>query len=192
MTKIKVIVGSVRPERFGSQPAKWIMNLANSIDGAIFELVDLEKIDLPLLDEPKPAASGEYSKAHTKEWAEVIGEADGFVIVTPEYNHSFPASIKNAIDFLYTEWNYKPVAFVSYGAEAGGTRAVEHLRSAVAQVRLFDIPGQVMIPNYWTQMDDAGVWTPTDEQTKSAERLLKAIAFWSAKFQPLRDEALQL
>lgn len=192
MTKIKVILASTRPERFGAQPARWIMELAASQSDATFELIDLAELQLPPLDEPKPAASGEYSHEHTQRWAKIVDDADGFVIVTPEYNHSYPASLKNAIDYVAAEWNYKPVAFVSYGAEAGGTRAVEHLRSLLAQLRVFDLAEQVLIPNYWTQTDEDGTWTPTDHQIHRAEDLLKAIAFWAAKLKPLRAEAAAL
>jgi len=128
MTKIGVILGSTRPGRNGEQVAKWVLDVAKQRSDAEFELIDLADFHLPHLDEPVPPSLGQYSKPHTQEWARTIADHDGFVMVTPEYNHSTSGALKNAIDFLFAEWNNKAVGFVSYGAAAGGARAVEHLR----------------------------------------------------------------
>lgn len=188
MVHIKVIVGSVRPNRFGIQPAQWIMDLAKSHPEATFSLVDLAEINLPLLDEPQPPAAGNYAQEHTKEWSKIISEADGFIFVTPEYNHGVPASLKNAFDFLADEWRYKPVAFISYGAEAGGVRAVEHFRSSVAWLDMYDIKAFVTIPNYWGQLDESGKWQPSDQQNEAGQRVIKDITFWAKQFQAAREE----
>lgn len=190
MVHIKIIVGSVRPNRFGIQPAKWMMELAAKNPNAKFSLVDLAEVNLPLLDEPQPPAmaAGNYTQGHTKEWSRIISEADGYIMVTPEYNHSVAASLKNAIDFLADEWRYKPVAFVSYGAEAGGTRAVEHLRSSVAWLDMYDLKAQVVIPNYWTQLNDKGEWQPSEEQTKDGQRVIKDVVFWAEQLQAARQK----
>jgi NAD(P)H-dependent FMN reductase len=127
MATIGIIIGSTRPNRRGEQVAAWVHQEASRRGDAKYELVDLRDYPLPHLDEPMPASSGQYQHDHTREWAARIDSLDGFVIVTPEYNHSVPGVLKNAIDYLYAEWNDKAVGFVSYGG-AGGVRAVEHLR----------------------------------------------------------------
>jgi NAD(P)H-dependent FMN reductase len=188
MPIIKVILGSTRPDRFGPQPAAWIMELSKQYKDATFELVDLADVNLPFLDESVPSIHHKYANKHTKEWAKVIGEADGFVIVTAEYNYGVPAALKNALDFLGREWYYKPVAFVSYGASAGGARAVEHLRGSAGWLRMYDLSEQVVIPNYWTQMDENGKFQPNEQQTTNAENLLKKIVFWADRLKPIREE----
>ena len=188
MPLIKVIVGSTRPGRFGIQAANWIMDLTKEFPGATFELVDLEKVNLPFLDEETPPAAGNYTQDHTKAWSKVVDEADGFVFITGEYNHGVQPALKNAIDFAAKEWYYKPVAFVSYGADAGGVRAVEHLRGTVAWLRMYDLNDVVMIPNYWGQLDENGKFQPRENQNDDASRMLKNIAFWSEKMKPAREE----
>src|SRR5688500_7895423 len=124
MVKIGIILGSTRPGRNGEAVAKWVEGIANKRKDAQYELVDIKDFNLPLLDEPVPPSMGKYSKEHTKKWASKVSEFDGYVFMTPEYNHSTCAALKNALDFLYKEWNNKAAGFVSYGS-AGGTRAVE-------------------------------------------------------------------
>jgi len=189
MPTIKIIVGSIRPNRFGPQVANWVADLAKEHTDATFEIIDLADVKLPFLDEPQPPATEEtYVQEHTKAWAQTIGEADGFVFITPEYNHGVAPSLKNAIDFLGKEWYYKPVSFVSYGADAGGVRAVEHLRGTAAWLRMYDMHDVVCIPNYWSQLGADGGFTPTDDQTASAHRLLENIAFWSENMKPIREK----
>lgn len=187
MPHIKIIIGSIRPNRFGPTAAQWINELAEKHSDATFEVVDLAEVNLPFLDEPQPpSAEEEYVQDHTKAWAKVIGEADGFIFVTPEYNHGVAPALKNAIDFLDKEWHYKPVAFVSYGADAGGARAIEHLRATTSWLRMYDLHTTVMVPMYWTQYDDQGAFQATERQNEDAERLLKEITFWSTHMQTAR------
>jgi NAD(P)H-dependent FMN reductase len=190
MSLIKVIVGSVRPGRFGNQPAAWIMDLSKDYPEATFELIDLAEVKLPFLDEATPPslANGNYEHEHTAAWSKLIGEADGYIFVTGEYNHGIPASLKNAIDFVANEWYYKPVSFVSYGAHGGGVRAVEHLRGVVAWLRMYAMHDEVAIKDYWGQLDDKGTFQPTDEQNADAKRLLTNLIFWSDKLAPIRKE----
>ncbi len=185
--KIQIIVGSTRPNRFGITAAAWFNGLAQqaNIDGVEFELVDLEQVNLPMLDESVSASQNQYTNKHTKDWSAKINQADGYIFVTAEYNHSFPASLKNAIDYLYLEWNHKPVAFVSYGAGQGGSRAIEHLRGVAGQLKMYDLPEFVSVPNYWTQITDSG-FVATDDQIKDAQGLLSSIAFWSAEMKSSR------
>lgn len=190
MIVIKVILGTTRPARFGSQPAEWIMNLSRNHPEAKFELVDLADVKLPFFDEPKPPSQvmdGSYEHDYTRAWAKVIDEADGYIIVTAEYNYSIPAVLKNAIDFVSNEWGHKPVAFVSYGAGAGGARAVEHLRGVSGWLRMYDLREQVVIPRYWEQLDEHGKFQPSTSQNHQAEALLEAVTFWASQLKASRE-----
>ena len=131
MLKITIIVGSTRPGRKGEVIAKWAYELARKRDDANFALVDLATFELPLLDEPMPATSGPYSHQHTRAWSTAIASFDGFVFVTPEYNHAISGALKNAINFLYNEWNDKAARFFGYGYTMGA-RAIESLRLVMA------------------------------------------------------------
>src|ERR1700722_9719059 len=154
MLKVGIIVGSTRPGRKAEAVARWVYDIASKRSDAAFELVDIKDFNLPLLDEPIPAAMGQDSQPHTKHWAAKIEQFDGFVFVTPEYNHGPSAALKNAIDylyrewnnksvgFLYREWNNKSVGFVGYSGN-GGARAVEILRQVVSNVELADVRAQV-------------------------------------------------
>src|SRR5438067_1373273 len=107
MLQIAIILGSTRPSRNGEAVAKWVYEIAQKRRDAEFELVDIEDFNLPLLDEASAAHNGQYSKPHTKVWAAKIGSFDGFVFVTPEYDHGICGALKNAIDFLFRDWNDK-------------------------------------------------------------------------------------
>ena len=144
MTKIGIVVGSTRPGRKSEPVAEWVAELARKRDDAQFELIDIADYDLPLLDEPYPPMMDQYTKPYTDVWAQKIASLDGFVFVTPEYNHSTSAALKNAIDFLYREWNNKAAGFVSYGT-VGGIRAVEHLRVVLAEVQIATVRDQVAL-----------------------------------------------
>src|SRR3954468_9398451 len=119
MIKIAIIIGSTRPNRNGEAVAKWVHEVAQKRTDAEFELVDIKDFNLPLLDEPIPPSMGLYTKEHTKTWAAKIDSFDAFVFVTPEYNHGTSGALKNAIDYLYKEWNNKSAGFVAYGSAGG-------------------------------------------------------------------------
>lgn len=187
MALIKIIIGSTRPGRFGNQPAEWIKSLSDEQGDHRFEIVDLAEVNLPLLDEPTPALYGNYTQEHTKNWSKIIDEADGFIFVTPEYNHSAPAALKNAIDYLAAEWRHKPVAFVSYGVE-GGVRAVEDLRVVAGNLSMYTLYETVALVNYWAQLGEDGTFTPADDQTTKAKKLLDAVTFWADQFKEARTK----
>ncbi len=137
--RIGIILGSTRPGRRGEQVAQWVLEHARKRGDADYELIDLADFALPHLDEAVPPSMQQYANDHTKAWAATVDSFDGFVIVTPEYNRSTSGALKNALDFVYREWNNKAVGFVSYGAQASGLRAVEHLRVIVAELQMADV-----------------------------------------------------
>jgi NAD(P)H-dependent FMN reductase len=187
MTKIGIILGSTRPGRKGETVAKWVLDVAAKRTDAEFELVDLLDYNLPHLDEAAPPAMGQYSKPHTIEWASKIASFDGYIMVTPEYNHSTSGALKNAIDFLYAEWNNKAIGFVSYGA-AGGTRAVEHLRLIAGELQLADVRAQVAL-SLVTDFENWTTFLPNERHEQSLGATLDQVVAWSAALAPLRATA---
>ncbi|HEY1547501.1 MAG TPA: NAD(P)H-dependent oxidoreductase, partial [Kofleriaceae bacterium] len=135
MLKLGIVLGSTRTGRFADRPATWLFELATRRDDAAFELVDLRDYPLPFFDEPKSPFREPSQHAVATRWARKVGELDGYVFVTGEYNHSIPASLKNALDYVYAEWNRKPAAFVGYG-NAGGARGIEQLRSMLVELQV--------------------------------------------------------
>jgi NAD(P)H-dependent FMN reductase len=183
-TKIGIIVGSTRPGRNASAVAKWVNGIASKRKDAEFELVDLHDFKLPLLDEPVPPSLGQYSKPHTHAWAKKIGSLDGFVFVTPEYNHGTSGALKNAIDFLYAEWNNKAAGFVSYGS-AGGARAVENLRLIMAEVQVATVRAQVML-SLFTDFENFSVFKPAAMHEAALNTMLDQLVAWSGALKTLR------
>jgi NAD(P)H-dependent FMN reductase len=187
MTRIGIILGSTRPNRNGEQVANWVFGLASRRDDAEFELIDLRDYPLPHLDEPLPPSLGQYQHEHTKQWAATIASFDGFVIVTPEYNHGTSGVLKNAIDYLYAEWNNKAVGFVSYGS-VGGARAVEHLRLVAGELQMADVRQQVAL-SLITEFKNFSVFKPGDYNLAALNTLLGQVIAWSAALAPLRMTA---
>lgn len=183
MLKIGIIIGSTRPGRVGEAVAKWVYELSQTRSDAEFELIDIKDYDLPLLDEPALAATRQYSKDHTKKWSAKIDEMDGYIFVTPEYNHGTSAALKNALDYLYYEWNNKAAGFVSYGA-IGGARAVESLRPFMSQLKIADIGSQVMLSLF--DDFDNGVFKPNPRHEKEAAGLFNEVIAWSGALKTLR------
>lgn len=184
MLKIGIIIGSTRPGRNGEQVAKWYYELANKRTDAEFELIDIADYNLPLLDEALPAGWNQYANEHTKKWAAKIGEFDGFVMVTPEYNHGTSAALKNAIDYLALEWNNKAVAFVSYGS-AMGVRAVEHLRLVAGELQMADVRAQVMF-SLFTDFEDMSKFVPGEGKKESVNEQLDQLINWSKALKTIR------
>jgi NAD(P)H-dependent FMN reductase len=144
VTRIAIIAGSTRPNRRSRIVADWVHTSSKERADAEYEVVDLADVNLPLLDEPVPAAFGQYQQPHTEAWSQRIAAFDGFVFVTPEYNRSIPAVLKNAIDYLFAEWHDKSAGIVGYGVN-GGVAAIEHLRQRCAEVRLDDVRTSVTL-----------------------------------------------
>lgn len=176
MTKIAIILGSTRPGRKAELVGRWVHQHAASRDDATYEIVDLADYNLPHLDEATPPIMGNYEQPHTKVWSATIAAYDGYVFVTPEYNHSTSGALKNAIDFLFAEWNDKACGFVSYGVQ-GGQRAVEHLRLVAGELKLADVRSQVAL-SLGTDITDGRV-TPDENQEQTLDAMLDELIAWS-------------
>jgi NAD(P)H-dependent FMN reductase len=184
VTRIGVILGSTRPGRRGEAVARWVMDEAGRRGDAEFELIDLADYPLPHLDEPLPPSMGQYQNAHTQEWAATIGRFDGFVFITPEYNHSTSGVLKNAIDFLYAQWNNKAMGVVSYGL-VGGTRAAEHLRLVAGELQLADVRTNVAL-SLFTDFENFTELRPGAHQPQVLDTLFGEVIAWSQALAPLR------
>ena len=184
MNKIGIIIGSTRPGRNGEAVAKWVLEQARKRNDAQFELVDLKDFNLPLLDEPVPASMHQYSKDHTKKWAAKVASLDGFVFVTPEYNHGTSAALKNALDFIYAEWNNKAAGFVSYGS-AGGVRAVENLRLIMGELQVADVRASVAL-SLFTDFENFSVFKPAAVQEEKVKAMLDQVVAWTGALKSLR------
>jgi NAD(P)H-dependent FMN reductase len=187
MARIGIILGSTRPNRNGEQVANWVLDIASRRNDNEYELIDLRDYDLPNYDEPIPAGAHQYRNDHTKAWAEKVDSFDGFIIVTPEYNHSIPGSLKNALDFIYAEWNNKTVGFVSYGA-ALGVRAVEHLRQIVGHLQMADVSQTVSL-SLFTEFENMQTFTPNDISLGQLNTMLDQLNAWTNALLPLRLSA---
>lgn len=187
MVKIAVIVGSTRPGRVGKGVAHWVMEHASKRTDAVYVLVDLLDHPLPFLDEPVPALFDRYANDHTKEWASTIAQFDGFIFVTPEYNYSTSAVLKNAIDYLYKEWNDKSAGFVSYGS-SNGARAVEHLRSIMAAVNIADVHTSVGL-NLFHDFENLSVFKQQKVHVTALETMLAEVESWARALSSLRTSA---
>lgn len=184
MVKIAVITGSTRPGRNNVAVAQWVLEQAQSVAGASYELVDIADFNLPLLDEPMPALMQQYQNEHTQRWAAKIAEFDGYIFVTPEYNHSITGALKNAIDYLNVEWNDKAAAFVGYGS-AGGVRAVEHLRHIASEVRLAHVRDQVQL-SLFTDFENFSVFKPQPMHVETLQTMVKDLIRWAGAMKTLR------
>jgi NAD(P)H-dependent FMN reductase len=183
--RIAIVTGSTRPGRNNIAVARWVLELAAKRRDASFELVDIADYELPLLDEPLAPALGRYSHAHTKRWAAKIASFDGYVFVTPEYNHGTSAALKNAIDYLYAEWNNKAAGFVGYGA-VSGARAVEHLRAVMGNLMVADVTAQVML-SLFTDFENMSVFRPHPRHEAALHSMLDQVIAWAGALKTLRS-----
>lgn len=185
MQKIAIIVGSTRPNRRSRSVAEWVLEHAALRNDADFEIVDLADHQLPHLCEPKAAAmSSDYDQASTVAWSRQISRFDGFVFVTPEYNHSIPGVLKNALDHLYAEWRDKAAGCVGYGVD-GGIRAVEHLRLVLAELRVATVRDQVAL-SIFDDVDDADRLAPRHRQVGRLDAMLNGLISWSEALATVR------
>lgn len=184
MLKIAIILGSTRPGRNGEAVAHWVLELARKRNDANYELIDLAEVDLPFLDEPIPPSQGKYAMAHTKKWASRIEQFDAFVFVLPEYNHGVPSALKNAIDYLYKEWNNKVAGFVGYGS-LGGARSVEQLRLVMAELQVATVRGQVALL-LATDFKEMKEFSPDPRHAKDLATMLDQLNSWGSALRNVR------
>lgn len=184
MIKVAIIIGSTRPNRNGEAVAKWVFEQAKNQKEASFELIDLLDYNLPLLDEAIPPSQGQYSKEHTKKWAKKVAEFDAYIFVTPEYNHGTSGALKNALDFVYKEWNNKAAGFVSYGS-AGGVRAVEQLRLTMAELQIADVRAQVAL-SLFTDFENMKVFKPANVHMNALNSLFAQVISWGKAMKTVR------
>lgn len=165
--------------------AEWLMAIAGERSGATFELVDLADYHLPFLGHTPDTPDEETPPV--ERWTALIDRLDGYVFVTPEYNHSPSAVLKNALDLVgNAQWGNKPAGLVSYGGRAGGARAAEHLRQILGELRVFDVREQVTIPNFRQYMAPDGTFDVTESIITSANAMLDEVAFWAVQMRAAR------
>jgi NAD(P)H-dependent FMN reductase len=186
MPNLTIIIGSTRPGRAGAPIAQWFAARAKDHGGFDVNVVDLAEVDLPLLDEPNHPRLRQYTRQHTKDWSAIVDAADAFVFVTPEYNYGYPASLKNAIDYLHHEWQHKPVGFVSYGGVAAGTRAVQQLKQVVTTLRMLPVFDSVNIPFYSQFLGQDGTFQANAVLDQAAGAMLDELVRTEAALRPLR------
>lgn len=187
MPHLQVVGVSTREDPKGPAVTDWFLERARAHGKFDIEVVDLRTIDLPLFDEPRHPRLRQYEHEHTKAWSATVERADAFVFVTPEYDHSTPASLMNAVQYLVHEWAYKPVGFVSYGGVSGGTRGVEMTRQVVAAVRMVPLVEAVAIPFFERYFDEgSGAFAPEEVQDRAAAIMLDSLVRWTAALKQLR------
>jgi NAD(P)H-dependent FMN reductase len=184
MNKIAVVTGTTRPGRNNIAVAHWVLENAQKRSDATFELVDIADFDLPLLDEAMPAGFQQYANEHTKKWSQTIAQYDGYIFVTPEYNHSISGSLKNALDYISVEWNNKAAGFVGYGS-AGGVRAVEHLRQIASELQMAHVRNQVQL-SLFTDFENFSEFKPADMHQENLTGMLDQLVAWTGAMKTIR------
>lgn len=186
MTALSVVIASTRPGRVGLPVGRWVAELAATHGGFEVAVADLAELALPMMDEPNHPRLRQYVHEHTVGWSSMVDAADAFIIVTPEYNHGPAASLLNAISYLYHEWLYKPVAFVSYGGASGGMRAVEAVKPIVSRLSMVPLPQAVAVSHVRRQVAN-DVFTPTPAQHEAGAGMLDQLLRWTEALRSLRE-----
>jgi NAD(P)H-dependent FMN reductase len=186
MYNLKIITSTVRPGRKGLLVAKWITDIARKDENFNVELLDLAEINLPLMDEPEHPSQKKYVHDHTKKWSAKIDEADAFIFVTAEYDYNYPAPLRNALEFLYHEWNYKPAGIVSYGGVSAGTRAANSLKNDLASLRVVVLVEAVNFPFFRQNIDDQDNFITNEVSDKAAVSMLKQLLRWTKGLRSIR------
>jgi NAD(P)H-dependent FMN reductase len=183
---LRIIIGSTRPGRVGPSVAAWIADRATEHGGFDVRVTDLAELNLPMYDEPNHPRLRQYAHQHTKDWSALVGSSDAFVFVTPEYNYSFNAALKNAIDYLSVEWNYKAAGIVSYGGVAAGTRAAQALRQVLGALKVVAVTDAVLVPFVAQHLDEDRRFKPTELMDASATAMLDEVLAWTESLAPRR------
>ena len=187
MYQLKIIIASTRPGRKGIFVGNWFHSVAEKYTDFEVEVLDLAEINLPFLDEPMHPRLKQYTKAHTKEWSKKVDEADAFVVVIPEYNYAMPPTLLNAIDFVFSEWNYKPVGIVSYGGVSGGLRSAQSCKEPMTTVKLVPLMEGVSIQFVDKRIDENGKFKSDEMIDRSVDVMMKELLKWTVALKPMRD-----
>ncbi len=182
---IGIIIASTRPSRNGKQVADWVKQTTDNDTDTTYTYLDLADINLPFLNEPQVPSAGNYQQESTKQWAAMIAPLDGFLVIMPEYNHSFSASIKNAVDTLYAEWNFKPFAYVGYGV-IGAARSIEAFNSVLLNVDAVPITNTTTNIMLFNQLDENGKFVATEYNQVTLNNSLAKLKQWSELLKPAR------
>lgn len=173
---ILVILGSVREGRTAEPVGRWVVEQAAARPELACEIVDLKEWALPFYPYADAPAKGNYQDPLQQRWAGKVASADGYVLITPEYNHGPPAVLKNALDFVYAEWHRKPVSFVGYGGN-GGARSIEQLTAIARELRMAPLEASVHIMGVWGKVKD-GAFTGDERDVKWLDHLFDEIGWW--------------
>jgi NAD(P)H-dependent FMN reductase len=190
MLSLKIILASTRPGRKGAPVAEWFLDIAKQHKQFDAERLDLAKINLPFLDEKEHPRFKKYEHQHTKDWSAMIDPADAIVLVTPEYNYGYPAPLKNALDSIYQEWNYKPAGIVSYGGIAAGTRSAQMLKLVLNALKMVTLADNVNIPFIAKHVDEQGKFITDEKIDKSANAMLDELYKWAEALKAMRERPL--
>ena len=184
--RLHTIVASTRPGRVGPAFAEWFHALAQAHDGFEAHLVDIADFALPVFDEPRHPTLRTYDHAHTRAWSASVDAADAYVFVTPEHNYGPPASLVNALNYVYAEWNYKPAGFVSYGGVSGGLRGVQVTKQLLTTLKVVPLVEAVVVPAYVQHLDPSGRFLAEDAHVQAANKMLGELKRWAEALKPLR------
>lgn len=189
MPRLKIILASTRPGRVGLPVAQWVEAEARKHHGFDdIELVDLAEVNLPFLNEPHHPRLGQYVHQHTRDWSRTVAEADAFVFVMPEYNYGYNAVLKNAIDYLHNEWQYKPVGLASYGGVSAGTRAAQMIKQVVTTLKMVPLNEAISIPFVHDLLDDNARLVPNDVMREAATLMFDELLRVEKALRPLRTQ----
>lgn len=185
---LKIITSSVRPGRKGPSITKWINDLASADNNFNTELLDLAEINLPMMNESAHPRLQKYEHEHTKQWSAKIAEADAFIFITAEYDYNYPAPLRNALEYLFNEWGYKPAAIVSYGGVSAGTRAANALKNDLASLRMVTLLESVNLPFFEKMINEEKVFVPNEIASKAAATMLHQLVRWSKGMKAIRED----
>ncbi|PVD53892.1 NADPH-dependent FMN reductase [Terrimonas sp.] len=188
MIQLKVITASTRPSRKGPAISHWILELLKQYDAVQVEHLDLKEINLPFLDEPHHPRLRKYTKEHTIQWSKTIDSTDAFIFVTPEYNYGFPATLKNALDYLFEEWAYKPVGIISYGGLSAGTRSAQMLKQVITTLRMMPLTESVAIPFFTKHINEDEKFISDEALDKSANTMIAELIKWTNALKTMRNK----
>lgn len=184
--RLNVIIVSTRPGRVGPLIADWFVKHAQDDGRFDIDVTDLAELNLPMFDEPHHPSQRRYVHEHTKRWSEIVAASDAFVLVMPEYNHGYTAPLKNALDYLHHEWQYKPLGFVSYGGVSAGLRAVQGIKPVISALRMTPVTAAVNLR--LADVLDAGQPVPPPAAGEAAVLMLDELARLARAFIPVREE----